>query len=356
MLSSIVEPDWDWVAERLGAPEELDGSARMFGALVRRREIRDAGSLLRLCLGYGCGLSLREAAVWAGLNGIATMSDVAVLKRLRGSADWLGHLAGQLVAAHAAPTGPSRPLRIVDGSTVRAPGGGLWRLHVAYDPGEQRFTHIELTDGRGAEKLERAPVAAGEIRIGDRCYARPEGLRHLSAHGGDFIVRIGWKSLRLRQSDGSALDLTQLLDEAREGEPVDRIVEVVNGRKRSLPTQPVRLIVIRKTAQAAEHRQKRARRDSQRGGHDIQPQTLRAADYLMLVTSLDEQAYRADRIAALYRLRWQVELAFKRLKSLLDFSRLPARDPELARTWLSAKLLMALLLENLDQDFLDSPP
>ena len=76
----------------------------------------------------------------------------------------------------------------------------------------------------------------------------------------------------------------------------------------------------------------------------------------MLVTSLDPQEYPADRIAALYRLRWQVEIAFKRLKSLLDFSRLPARDPSLARTWLLAKLLMALLLENLDQDFLDSPP
>ena len=356
MVTGIIEPDWDWVQERLGAPEELERSARVFGALVRRREIRDAGSLLRLCLGYGCGLSLREAAAWAGLNGIAAMSDVAVLKRLRGSADWLGHLAGRLVATPVVRAGPSPPIRIVDGSMVSAPGGGLWRLHVAYDLGEQRFTHIELTDRSGAEKLERAPVAAGEIRIGDRCYARPEGLRHLSAHGGDFIVRIGWKSLRLRQADGSALDLTQLLDEAREGEPVDRTVQIVNGRKRSLPAQPVRLIVIAKTAQAAAHSQKRARRASQRGGHDLQPQTLRAADYLMLVTSLDPQEYPADRIAALYRLRWQVELAFKRLKSLLDFSRLPARDPSLARTWLLAKLLMALLLENLDQDFLDSPP
>lgn len=312
--------------------------------------------MLRLCLGYGCGLSLREASAWAGLNGIAAMSDVAVMKRLRGSADWLGHLAGRLVAAPAPQAGPGRPVRIVDGSMVSAPGGGLWRLHVAYDLAERRFTHIELTDRSGAEKLERAPVAAGEIRIGDRCYARPEGIRHLSAHGGDFILRIGWKSLRLRQEDGSALDLAQLLDSAREGEPVDRKLQVVNGRKRSLPALPVRLIVIRKERQAAERSQKRARQASQRGGRDLQPQTLRAADYLMLVTSLDATDYPAEQIAALYRLRWQVELAFKRLKSLLDFSRLPAKDPGLARTWLLAKLLMALLLEDLDQEVLDSPP
>jgi len=355
MVSGIIEPDWEWVKERLGAPE-LERSARAFGALVRRREIQDAASLLRLCLGYGCGLSLREAAAWASLNGIAAMSDVAVLKRLRGAADWLGHLAGRLVASHGAPAGPGRPVRIVDGSMVSAPGGGLWRLHVAYDLGEQRFTHIELTDRSGAEKLERAPVAAGEIRIGDRCYARPEGLRHLSAHGSDFLVRIGWKSLRFRQGDGSALDLAQLLDLAQAGEPVDRDVLVVNGRRRGLPAQPVRLIILRKPPQAAERSQKRARRASQRGGHDLQPQTLRAADCLMLVTSLDRTAYPTKQIAALYRLRWQVELAFKRLKSLLDFSRLPAKDPGLARTWLLAKLLMALLLDDLDQEILDAPP
>lgn len=356
MVCGNIEPDWHWVMERVGAPADLESSVRAFGALVRRREVRDAPSLLRLCLGYGCGLSLREASAWAGLNGIAAMSDVAVLKRLRGSADWLGHLAGQLVAPPLPQAGPARPIRIVDGSMVRAPGGALWRLHVAYDPGERGFTHIELTDHRGAEKLERAPVAPDEIRIGDRCYARPGGLRYLSDHGGDFVVRIGWKSLRLRQADGSALDLAQLLDQAKAGEPVDRDVHVIDARNRGLPPQPVRLVVIRKPAQASERSQKRARRASQRGGHDLQPQTLRAADCLMLVTSLDPTAYPADQIAALYRLRWQVELAFKRLKSLLDFSRLPAKDPSLARTWLSAKLLMALLLEDLDQEILDSPP
>ena len=76
----------------------------------------------------------------------------------------------------------------------------------------------------------------------------------------------------------------------------------------------------------------------------------------MLVTSLDPATYPADEVAALYRLRWQVELAFKRLKSLQGFSKLPARDVDLARTWLFAKLLMALLIEDLDRELPDSPP
>ena len=348
--------DWEWIASRLGPAEELERSARESGALIRRREVRDARSLLRLCLGYGCGLSLREAAAWAGMTGIARLSDVAVLKRLRGAADWLGGLAGGVVAARLPRLTEARPIRLVDGSMVRGPGGGLWRLHVAYDPAGQRFSHIELTDQRGAETLERAPVEAGEIRVGDRCYARPEGVRHLSANGGDFVLRVGWKSLYLRRPDGARLDVPALVDMIGSDAPVEIEVDIVNGRKRSLPPIRARLIILRKPPEAAARSRARARSASRRGGNRVQPQTLRTADVVMLVTSLDQARYPAADVLAIYRLRWQVELAFKRLKSLLEFNKLPARDASLARSWLFAKLLLALLLEDLDQDLLDAPP
>jgi len=135
---------------------------------------------------------------------------------------------------------------------------------------------------------------------------------------------------------------------------VEMPVHILNGRKRSLPAIPARLIIIRKAAEATGHSRKRARRASRHARP--QQATLRAADFIMLVTSLDPATYPTDEVAALYRLRWQVELAFKRLKSLLDFGKLPARDVDLARTWLFAKLLMALLIEDLDQELLDSPP
>ena len=354
MASSFSEADWAWVVSRLGSGPELERSARESGALVRRRRIRDAEALLRLCLSYGCGLSLREASAWAELNGIAALSDVAVLKRLRGSADWLGSLAGAVVAQRLPRAGEARPIRLVDASMVRGPGGDLWRLHVAYDLATHRFTHVELTDHKGAERLERAPVAAGEIRIGDRCYARPEGVREFCAAGGDFVVRIGWKSLFLRRPDGGRLDLRDVLEGFGQRGPVEMPVHILNGRKRSLPAIPARLIIMRNADGAARHGGKRAGTASR--NRQAQQATARAADYTMLVTSLDPATYPADEVAALYRLRWQVELAFKRLKSLLDFSTLPARDVDLARTWLFAKLLMALLVEDLDRELPDSPP
>lgn len=58
--------NWSAILAHIGKPEELDTSARNAGALTRRREIRDAATLLRLGLAYGPGgMSLREVTAWA---------------------------------------------------------------------------------------------------------------------------------------------------------------------------------------------------------------------------------------------------------------------------------------------------
>ena len=77
---------------------------------------------------------------------------------------------------------------------------------------------------------------------------------------------------------------------------------------------------------------------------------------MLILTSLDVAQFSAEDILAIYRLRWQIELLFKRLKSLLHLDELPAKDPDLVRCWIYAKLIAALLLEEVAGPFLDSPP
>jgi hypothetical protein len=59
------------------------------------------------------------------------------------------------------------------------------------------------------------------------------------------------------------------------------------------------------------------------------------------------ESWSAAQVLELYRCRWQIELAFKRLKSLLQLGQLPKQDPASARAWLQLKLLLALLIERL---------
>ncbi len=73
------------------------------------------------------------------------------------------------------------------------------------------------------------------------------------------------------------------------------------------------------------------------------------------MTSLPAPAFRAEDILDLYRLRWRVELAFKRLKSVIGLNDPPGKDPTTAQVSILAHLLMILLLEPLVDAFEDSP-
>ena len=329
-------------------------TARETGAFVRPRKVRSAEDLLRLALMYGAGkLSLRAVAAEASELELASLSDVAVLNRLRNSGDWLALILDHLLAGQAGvAAGRAVPrLALVDGSTVSGPGSGGsdWRLHARYEPAAGRFTSLTLTDASTAEGLSCIAVNPGDVVTADRGYARVRNFAHLHAQGGAFITRIGWRSVKLFDAQGNAFDPLAHLPPAGV-EVVEQEVCIGAG------AIPARLVIQRIPPEQVQRQHARLRRKASRKGQATDPRTRLAAGFLMLLTSLPAAQYPPDQIAALYRLRWQIELAFKRLKSLGGFGDLPASDPALARSWLLAQLIVAVMAETLAQQGLDSPP
>ena len=108
--------------------------------------------------------------------------------------------------------------------------------------------------------------------------------------------------------------------------------------------KPLRICAVRKSREQAE-RAKRKTRRQMRAPHKkpLDPTTVEMSEYFALGTSLPSDAFSAEQILELYRLRWQVELAFKRLKSIMQLGQLPKHDPESCRAWLYGKMLYALL-------------
>jgi len=361
MLSaSQLDGGWDQLLSRLGSLEELEASAKASGALVRRREIKSAGDLLRLALAYGpCGMSLRAVAAWAHTMRLCELSDVAALKRLRGSAGWLQQIVGVLLARRLScqAVAKGRIVRLVDGTTISERGSDRsdWRLHYSYDPRSGRTVDCELTTAGVGEHLRRVKVAAGDIWLGDRNYAKGEGLHHVVQAGADFVVRISWNSLSLRTGKGQPFDLAERLK--RLGTAHDAqwraVAHTPDGK-----TVPLRILVRRKPPEAIEREIKRimekaARRGRTRRSGKPDPRSLIAAQFTIVATSLDEPA---NQIFELYALRWQIEIAFKRLKSLLHIDQPEAKDPDLIRTWLLAHVIAALLIEDHADEALDAPP
>jgi Transposase DDE domain len=342
--------DWGAIVARLGGEESLAASAREYGAFTRAREVRSASDLLRLAFRYGPGgLSLRSLASTASADGVCHLSDVALLKRLIGTKDWLSALCRDVLARGASAAGPSsvsaRPIRIVDSSRLEGPGQRAWRLHLSFDPVACRVADARITGLDQGERLDRLPPQAGAIYLADRGYPQPDGLHGLIEAGADVLVRLTWNSLRLRDEEGRALDWFALFAEAHAKGGIDMKVTVRKPRGKFAPL-PMRLIVMPKppdnAARARAIAAKASRKDQRKRAN---PLTLAAADHLVLITSLPAEAFPIDRLTALYRLRWQIELAFKRMKSLLRIDRLPAKSDALSSAWLHAHLLFALLVD-----------
>lgn len=356
---SLVNEDWTRVVASLGGAEMLDASARETKAFSRRREIPDAVALLRLILAYCLGeRGLRSTAAWAASIGLANLSNVALLYRLRGCGDWLAMLVGRVLTAAAPTASQGRLIRIVDATTVPKAGPAarknseLWRIHGAFDLPYERFGHFELTDQREGETLDRIPVVKGEIRLADRAYLQPDRMASVRADGADFVIRAGWKSARWLDAEGCPLDLIAELRAARECGRIDRPIWI--KRKGGEPLA-LRLVAVKKPPEAAAEARRKARRAAQREGHTISKRTLEAADWVILVTSLTPEQFATEDVLALYRLRWRIELGFKRLKSLIGLKAPPGFDERSARPYLLAHLLIILLLEPLVREFEDSP-
>lgn len=345
------ETDWPYLLTLL--PANFAETARTTGAFRRRRGVDSPATLLRLALGYAADdSSLRTVAARAGVQGVATLSDVALLKRLRAAAPWLGRLLTDLLAQEVPlPSATPHPLRLrlQDATTVSRPGsaGTDWRLHLGFDLQSLTMVQVEVTDAQGGETFRRVSVAPGEVWVADRGYAHRAGIAHCVASGGHVVVRLNWQNVPLQHPDGTPFDLLAALRTLPEATAAEFPVQTAPDPAHQLPAIQGRFIAVRKSPQQAEAARRELQQVARKKGKTPAARTLEAAGYFFLFTTLPPAVLSTQGVLEVYRFRWQVELAFKRMKSLLALETLTAKDPELSRTFLFGKLLRVALTERL---------
>jgi len=339
-----------WGVIRSFLPADWRTSARALGALRRAREVKDEEVLLQLLLMHTAGgLSLKQASTRAEETGLARVSAVALFKRLRAAEPWLRHLTAEMVkemSNDVVTIGPAgRRWRIMDATDVLEPGptGSAWRVHYSLRLPELACDFFEVTDSRGTESLEKLPIAAGDVVLADRGYGYRAGIARVLEAEADVVVRINAQTFPLINDAGRAFRTLSHLRRLGNGSCGDWKI----GFEWKGKTYLGRLCAVRKSALNAERARKKAKRKSSNNYHEIQPSTLELAGYTLVFTTLPGSEFNAKSVMEIYRCRWQVELAFKRLKSLLALGHVPKTDPISCRGWLQGKILAALLIDKI---------
>ncbi len=325
-------------------PDDYESSAREFKAFSRSRKIQTPAQLLQVVMSY-CGLdqALREIAGSFTLLQQA-ISDTAIHNRLKACLPWVKVLLTQLMGESVGPLieGNLR-LVVIDGSTVQGPGAkGTWyRLHIAIDLIHLHLIYVEVTDKHQSERLDYYPLQEGDVVLIDRGYNQPAQLIEQGAQGVCVVLRYNPHGMNVYDSQCQKIDGYDYLKArsehsgcvpvrvAHEGEYIEGWVHAT-----PLPQE-----------QAAQARQ-RVREKAKKKGRTPRAETLLMAGWVLVLSTVPPSILSTSVIMDLYRLRWQVELAIKRLKSLLDIDRLRAREhSQLAELYLHGKLLYAWVIE-----------
>jgi hypothetical protein len=333
-------------------PVDWRDLGRSSGAVRRLRGFSSLDAVLRtLLLHVGCGWSLRETAVQAKLAGLAEVSDVTLLNRLREAEGWLRELCRRLWQENGVQLDAvlgSRPMRLLDATMVHEPGktGSQWRIHYSLRLPTLECDHFELTSNRGegvAEQFGRFRFQPGELVLADAGYCHASGIAAVVDDQAEVCVRLNPRGISLRDGEDRQVYLPPRLAALNKaGDRGDWPVWVQYGDRRI----PGRVCAIRKSREAIERAQRRLDRN-RKSGQKVGPATRRYAEYVLVFTTLASSEAGTERVLELYRLRWQVELTFKRLKSIAQLGHIPKHDPQSSRAWLYGKLLFALLSQKL---------
>ncbi|NLZ95484.1 MAG: IS4 family transposase [Bacteroidales bacterium] len=319
------------------------------GAITRMRGVSCPADLMMLSMFHlqnGC--TLLEISEVARITRLGKMSDVAFMKRFEKCGSWFRTINSKIVTQglidYKKPTWlEGKTVIAVDASDVTEKGrsGRTYRLHYALDIFKMGSVDQLITDTKVGENLLNFNLRPGYLVIADRAYSTINGIEYCKKNGAEFILRLRKNSFTVRDEQGDPIDLIEAIKSIGSENYADIHAFATNLHGNKVP---IRICAKKKEPEAIIRTQKKLKRKESKKQLKISDEAKVFNEYIVVVTNLNDKIT-AEEILEAYRLRWQVEIYFKRLKSILDFGELPKRRLDSVIAWLNGKLMIALLIE-----------
>jgi len=330
-------------------PDGYEEDCFKHGAITRARGVSGPADLMLLSMFHlqnGC--TLMEISEVARITKLGEMSDVAFMKRFEKCGNWFkainNRIAPQVLVHYQKPKWMEELEPIgVDASDVVEKGrsGRTYRLHYALDIFGMKSADHTITDVKVGESLVNFNLKPKHLVLGDRAYATINGIRHCESCGAKFVLRLRKNSFTVKDENGEAIDIVRAISGASDDVPISIRAYATNLSGARIP---IRVCAKKKDPEAIDRTRKKLKRHESKRQYTITEDTKVFNEFIVVVTNLDDSVS-AEEVLDAYRLRWQVEIYFKRLKSILGFGELPKRREGSVIAWLNGKLMIALLIE-----------
>ena len=348
--------DEDWKAVLAHLPAETERLAhehKVPNLQWPNAKVQDAATLLRFVLLHvGADIPPRQTVTPIAEAGGPSLAPVWLHKRMRRAQPYLAALVelviGDVVGDETPESWAGYEMVSLDATTVSGPGaeGSDVRFHCVLRLHDLRVRDVCVTSASEGEAFKNFVWESDTLVIADRGYANGPGIFWAVDHGAAVLVRVNRGALPLVAPSGEAIDVLNWCRGLKDNVPHHRraVVSHTTGRGKAREERKLegRLIGLHLPAEQALAARERTRREE---GPAVTAEKLEAAEYVVLFTTTPASRLSTERCIDAYRLRWQVELQFKRWKSLCHFDKLPNYRDDTMLAWVTAKLLLGLLLD-----------
>ena len=230
-------------------------------------------------------------------------------------------------------------------------GGGAssanCKLQAVYDykRGELQFLDVTagtVPDNRYTDQLP-GMLQRGDLLLFDQGYFKLSTLAAIITKGAFFLTRFLVRTVVNDPITQTRIDLPKRLSQF-EGHAFEMDV-LIGGDK--VPKVPCRLVALRVSEQIANERRRRLKNEARKKGRAVSKHHLRMCDWTLLTTNVPRRWLPLEVVRVLYTVRWQIELLFKQLKSILRVHQSDTGKEDRLRCELYGKLIGAVLIHRI---------
>ena len=236
--------------------------------------------------------------------------------------------------------------------TVLPGSGGIasaanCKLQAVYD-----YTHAELEfldvtagtvpDNRYTDHLPGI-LKKSDLLLFDQGYFKLSTLATIAAKEAFFLTPHCVHTVLKDESSQASINLAKHLSQLQENTSETRVV--LGGERQQ--NVACRLIALRVNEQIANDRRRRRREQARKKGREVSKQQLTFCNWTLLITNIPQRWLPLEMVRALYTVRWQIELLFKQLKSILCLHQSDTCKENRLRCELYGKLIGAVIIHRI---------
>jgi hypothetical protein len=232
-------------------------------------------------------------------------------------------------------------------------GGGAsaanCKLQVGYEYKQGELGFFKIDPGTRPDNAYTTQLPSfgqtGDLVLFDQGYFKLETLSQIAHKGAFFLTRFLIKTTICKAATSEPIDLENALFNIPE-ETCQ--FQVIMGGWNGHPDVKCRLICFRVSEKVASERRRKLLKEARKKGRTPSDTHLALCDWTLLVTNVAETDLPVEMTWQLYSLRWQIELLFKQLKSVLAIHRSQTRkNISRLKCEIYGKLILAVLIHRI---------